>query len=157
MNQPTIIIDTNKILAAILRPGKVRRNLFKYPSPILTPAEAWKEAEKHIEKLAEKKKIPLSRLRSLLEEIKSEVITTETAREPFTRKAEEIASRFDPGDAPFIALALQHNAPIWTNDYKLIKHSHKTRKYTAIDTEGVEMLLNGEPLEKVKERMREKY
>ena len=60
-----------------------------------------------------------------------------------------MASKFDVDDAPFIALAMQLNVPIWSNDKKLITHGLKTREYVALDTKAVEELLLGKPLEEV--------
>ena len=49
--------------------------------------------------------------------------------------------------------------PLWTGDKGILEQAAKTKYkyYTAIDTEGVELLLEGTPIEKIKERMKEKY
>ena len=66
------------------------------------------------------------------------------ARESYATIARRLARELDPDDWPFIALALQHRAPIWTNDHELIRHSLKRREYyRAIDTIALEMLLQG--------------
>ena len=152
-----IVVDTNKLLAAILRPGKIRRLLFTLPSILLTPSEAWREIEEHAEELATRKGIPRSQLHTLLEEIRREVVTEVMPEKPYVERAKEISREFDPDDWPFIALALQYNAPIWTNDKNMIRTALKTRSFRAVDTRGVEMLLEGKPWREVEEYLAKRY
>jgi len=72
-------------------------------------------------------------------------------------EAIEIARQFDEKDAPFIALALKLNVPIWTGDKKLIEFGLKTGKYLALDTQAVEKLLKGESLNDIKEELKNRY
>jgi predicted nucleic acid-binding protein len=72
-------------------------------------------------------------------------------------EALEIAKDFDSKDAPFIALALKLNVPIWTNDKKLIEFGLKTGKYLALDTQAVEELLKGKSLDEIKEDLMRRY
>ena len=72
-------------------------------------------------------------------------------------EAFELAKRFDEKDAPFIALALKFDAPIWTNDKKLIEFGLKTGKYIALDTQAVEDLLKEESMDKVVGKLRRRY
>ncbi|MCE4599197.1 MAG: PIN domain-containing protein [Desulfurococcales archaeon] len=157
MRPQKITIDTNKILAAVLKPGKVRERLFNTPTIIITPKHAWQEASKHIERLAARKGVEKDKLKEILEEIKREIIVELDPKQPYITTAKGIASRFDPDDWPFIALALQHNTPIWTNDSELIRDSLKTEKYKAIDTQALEMLLEGKPWNKIEKYLKEKY
>ena len=73
--------------------------------------------------------------------------------------AKHIAGRFDLDDWPFIALAMHLQAPLWTGDKAVLEYTARTgyKNYMAIDTEGVELLLRGESLDGVLERMKEKY
>ena len=154
---PIVVLDTNKIIAAILRPGRVRRNLLAQQCTFITPPHAWDEVEEHIVEIAQEKKVPVEKLARLLARIKEEVVIEVVPVEPIVSLARGLAGGFDPDDWPFVALAAQYGAPIWTNDRELIHHSLRTGKYRAIDTEGLEMLLEGKPWEQVVERMREKY
>ena len=56
-----------------------------------------------------------------------------------------------------MALAVFLSVPLWTGDKALIRKGLETGEYTAVNTKGVEMLLRGEELDGVLERMREKY
>ncbi len=68
-----------------------------------------------------------------------------------------IAGEFDEKDTPFIALAMKLNIPIWTSDKDIIKFGLTSEKYLALDTQALEMLLQGKSLEEIKEKLREKY
>ena len=64
-------------------------------------------------------------------------------------EAMKIAEQFDVKDAPFIALALKLNIPIWTGDKKMIEFGLKTRNYMALDTKAIKDLVNDKSLEDV--------
>ena len=74
MSYPRIVVDTNKILAAALKPGRVREMLFNILAVAITPCEAWREIEKHIGELAANKGVPRDRLEALLDGVRREVI-----------------------------------------------------------------------------------
>ena len=59
------------------------------------------------------------------------------------QEALDIAKHFDEKDAPFIALALKLNLPIWTEDREMLKFSFKTGKYIAFEAKAIEDLLKG--------------
>lgn len=71
-------------------------------------------------------------------------------------EAKRIASSFDPDDYPFIALALELNAIIWTNDKALISCSLKTNRFLAIDTQSLENLLKGKSIDYIKNELKKK-
>ena len=152
-----IVIDTNKILASILRPGRVREALFNQPAIIITPREAWAEAERHIEEITARKSIPRERIKGLLEDLKGELITPTDLQDAYIKTAKEIAGELDPDDWPFIALALQYNAPVWTNDGWMIRHSLEVERFRAVDTRALEMLLEGKSWREVEEYLKERY
>ena len=124
---PVVVLDTNKIIAAILRPGRVRKNLLAQQCTFITPPHAWDEVEEHIVEIAREKKVAVEKLARLLARIKEEVVIEVVPVEPFVSMARGLAGGFDPDDWPFIALAAQYGAPIWTNDRELIRHSLKTK------------------------------
>ena len=49
------------------------------------------------------------------------------------------------------------DVPLWTGDKALIRRGLETGEYIAVDTEGVELLLRGESLDSVLERIKKKY
>ncbi len=158
MNYPRIVvIDTNKILASILRPGRVREALFNQPAIIITPREAWAEAERHIEEITARKGIPRERIRGLLHKLRGELITQADPQDAYIKAAKDIAGGFDSDDWPFIALALQYNAPVWTNDREIIRYSLETGRYKAVDTRALEMLLEGKSWKEVERYLKTRY
>ena len=72
-------------------------------------------------------------------------------------KARRLAGDFDIDDYPFIAVAIEYNAIIWTNDKELIKYALISNEYLAVDTSALEELLKGKELAKILRAMREKY
>ena len=154
---PIVVLDTNKIIAAILRPGRVRRNLLSQPCTFITPPRAWEEVEEHITEIARKKGVPAEILARIMADIREETTIEAPPTEPYATVARRLAGDFDPDDWPFIALALQHGAPIWTNDQEIIKHSLHRGIYKAVDTTGLEMLLQGKPWGQIIEYLKRKY
>ena len=73
--------------------------------------------------------------------------------------AEQLLAEVDIADAPFVGLAMFLDVPLWTGDKELLVLSVGTgfEHFVAVDTEGVEMLLEGKKIEEVKKRMRERY
>jgi len=159
---PTLVVDTNIVFSAIVKPGRVREILFKAPLKLYAPEELVEELDELEPRILRYTR--LSREEAL---IVKEVITTTNIleivpREEYistARKIYPLLEKVDPKDTPFVALANHLNIPLWTGDHGILKLSARTRfkQFIAVDTEGVEMLLRGESLEKVKERMRGKY
>jgi predicted nucleic acid-binding protein len=159
MSYPRIIVDTNKILAAALKQGKIRTILYQAPIKPLTPPYILEEAEKHVEELSKKAHINPEAFLYLLRKLVQDTTETLKPNIKYEKTAREIASKFDLDDWPFIALALQEDAPIWTNDKEMLRDAVRDDwgRYVAVDTDGVEMLLQGRDRREVLGRMREKY
>ena len=156
---PTLAVDTNIVFSAIVKPGRVREILFKAPLKLYAPEELVEELDELEPRILRYTR--LSREEAL---IVKEVITTSileiVPREEYistARKIYPLLEKVDPKDTPFVALANHLDIPLWTGDKALIRLGLETGEYTAVDTEGVEMLLRGEPLGSVLERMRGKY
>ena len=115
MSYPKVIVDTNKILAAALKPGRVRTILYQAPITPITPAQAIEEIERHVHQLAKKARMSREDLLALIDKLVEDRITLVEINHQYTREAQRIARAFDLDDWPFIALALEHRAPIWTN------------------------------------------
>jgi len=105
-----LITDTNKIIACLLRDGKVRRILFL---PFLelytvqTVQYAFEEIKKHRDKLLTK--VSESAFDLILLKAKKKLKSIEFSVEDrkCIRTAKKIAEEFDPDDFPFIALSLK--------------------------------------------------
>ncbi len=152
-----VVVDTNKIIAALLREGRVRRVLLHPGLELLLPKYVLEEIKEHREEIVQK--VPEEALDLLLEKLstKIRVVSVEEVSERTLQQALKIAGGFDPDDYPFIAVSLGFDAPIWTNDKNLIKHGLESKEYTAIDTWAVEKLLEGKNLVKILQELKRKY
>ena len=157
MSYPRIVVDTNKILAATIKPGRVRTLLYQAPITPITPAQLLEEVEEHAEKIARKIGMSREEFLTLFEKLIEDTTTLTTPTKPYIERAKRIASIFDPDDWPFIALALQYNAPVWSNDREMIRHSLEVERYKAVDTRALEMLLEGRSWKEVERYLRKRY
>ena len=106
-----LVIDTNKLIASLLRNGKTRRILLHPDLEFYAPPYVFEEIEEHRDKLL--RKVPKRLFEAVMKEAKKKIHVVEPV-EPYTSKAKALANDFDPDDYPFIALALQLDIPIWT-------------------------------------------
>jgi predicted nucleic acid-binding protein len=120
-----LIVDTNILISSLIKDSITREILLLPFMDFYLPEFALEEVEAHKTKIC--KLSGLSRdeidffLDLLLENIS--IVPAQTIR-PFLNEAEKIIGDIDPGDIPFIALALAvDNDGIWTND----KHFRKVK------------------------------
>lgn len=125
-----IVVDTNVIISALLRDGLTRKLLLLHPFEFYTVSYAKIEIEKHRNELFSKSKLDEDAFQYLMDSIfgKIQVVEPELIK-PYKEKAIEIMKMIDVSDAPFIALALHLNCPIWSND-KHFKEQNVVRTYT---------------------------
>ncbi len=111
MSYPRIVVDTNKILAAALKPGRVRTILYQAPIRAIAPAQLLDEAERHADTLAGRAGMSREDFLLLLGQLVRDRVTLARPTQPFAGEARRIAASFDPDDWPFIALALEYGPP----------------------------------------------
>ncbi len=110
-----LIVDTNCIIAALLRDGGSRKIIFTKGIALLTPAYSIEEVTAHYRELLKKSGVEEEELGSiflsLLRRIK---VVQKQVYEPMLTEAVLL---IDSKDAPFIALALAvENDGIWSED-----------------------------------------
>ncbi|WP_456478242.1 PIN domain-containing protein [Geoglobus ahangari] len=133
-----VVVDTNVIISALLRDGLTRRLILLAPFEMYTVPFVRLEIEKHRKELLSRAKIESDAFELLMDAIFSRIkIVDPEFIEPFRKKAIEILRDVDIYDAPFLALAMALNCPIWSNDGDLKKQS-VVRVYTT--REIVELL-----------------
>ena len=154
-----LVVDTNIAYSALLKSSRIHRLLItEQRLEPHAPKVLLDEIEKHIPRIRRYTGFTVRELR-VIWEILVERIKIHREEE-YTDEMEEamnLLRNVDLSDAPFIALAMHLDTPLWTGDKALIRKGLETGEYIAVDTEGVELLLRGEPLDSVLERMREKY
>ncbi|GIU72402.1 MAG: nucleotide-binding protein [Candidatus Nitrosocaldaceae archaeon] len=146
-----VIIDTNKLIASMLKDNRVRKLFFNPRLEFYAPSLLLEEIEKYKDMIIGKVSEEL--FRYIMDQARDRIVLLD-AKE-YMKEAELIAS-FDIYDSPFIALALKLNIPIWSNDKQLIKYSFNSR-YTAIDTIALESILKGLKIEDVLRDLRTRY
>ncbi len=150
-----LIVDTNKILACIIKDGKVRRILFLPDIEFYSPKYAIEEIINKRTNIS--KKVPVESFEFLLTKVKEKVKFEIVIDREIINHAKELARNFDYYDFPFIALALKFKIPIWTNDKDMIRYSLKSGEFVAIDTEALEGLIKGDSINTILENLREKH
>jgi len=112
-----IVLDTNILISSLLRNGLTRDIISVSPFKMYTVEYARFEIEKHKDELLSKSKLDEKSFDYLNEFIfgKINFIASEDLA-PFKNRAIEVMHEIDIDDAPFLALAISLNCPIWSND-----------------------------------------
>ena len=156
-----LVVDTNIVFSALITPGRTNRALLKARGKLYAPMELLEELKDKRGKIARLLGLDEDVVMDLIEAFADEVVSFVPLHEYIGTipKARRIAGEFDEKDTPFVALAMHLQAPLWTGDHAILEYAARTgyRNYIAVDTEGVELLLRGESLDGVLERMRGKY
>ena len=116
-----VVIDTNRIIAALLKDNTTRNILLNNQFEFITPDHTLKELDKHKEELRNKIGLEIEEfdlLVSLMFE-QIEIISESEYKEFFN----ECYALIEIDDIPFLALALANKAPIWTHDAHFSRQS----------------------------------
>ena len=120
-----LIVDTNIIISALIREGITRKLLFFAPFEFYYVPYAKSEISNHMSEVIRKSNLDDEAFQYLMDTLFSEIQLIEPdIIKPYKEKAIEIMSSIDVYDAPFIALALHLNCPIWSNDKHLKQQNH---------------------------------
>ncbi len=151
------VADTNKIVACLLKNGKVRRLFFSPFLDLYTHLYAIEEIRSYKNEFL--KKVSNQAFDFILNKAASKInfVSFLPEDEECLKTAKSVAKDFDFNDYPFIALAMKLGIPVWTNDKQMIIYGLKTKKYIALDTQAVEELVRGESLEKVIKDLEKRY
>lgn len=124
------VIDTNIIVAAILREGDTRKIIFSKNFELLSPDRAKLEILKHQEEFMKKTNTTKDEFLTIVE-LTFEKITIMPFEEyeQFKKQALNICPKGHDDDWPFLALALKLDCTLWTNDKALF--SQKQVKTTS--------------------------
>lgn len=115
-----IVIDTNVILAMLIRPGKPIDTFFNQRLQICAPALLFSEIENNKDEAMEKTRLDTEEFELLYNILKANTaVIPEGDFLGFRELAKEICP--DPKDIVFFALALYLKCPIWSNEKKLKK------------------------------------
>ena len=158
-----IVVDTNILFSALTYSRTVQRlltRLYKEGHTLHAPTELIVELEKHRNKIERFSPLPPRLLKDIIKEVLPRILylhPTNKIPSSTINKAKRLVEAVDPSDWPFVALAIYLNVPLWTGDKQLIRLALKTGEFRAVDTHGVEMLLEGRSWHEVEEEMRKRY
>ena len=158
-----LTVDTNIIFSAIIKPGKIRDLILQHQElELYAPEELAMELEELKPKIPKYTRLTREEANLITNTILNKILKI-IPRQAYLQEASQalkLLEKTDPKDTPFVALAMHLKTPLWTGDKGILELAAKTeyKYFVAIDTQGVELLLlEGTPLEKVKERMKQKY
>ncbi len=115
-----LVIDTNIIISAGLVKSDLQKIIFDLRTTLYSPEFMLEEIEKYKREINERSKYSENELNELLTKIFSRIhIIPLEEYENSKVIAKEISP--DEKDWPFVALGLELNCPLWTNDGRLLK------------------------------------
>jgi predicted nucleic acid-binding protein len=113
-----LVLDTNILIAALIKDSITRRILLLPDLEFLLPAFALDELEKHRGKIVRAARLKRDELDLLLTLLLTSVTVVPFERiAPYLPEADILIGVIDPDDVPFVALALaEDHDGIWSND-----------------------------------------
>lgn len=116
-----IVIDSNIIFSALISGKELYVDIFK-ALQIYVPDFMFYEIVKYEDRIIKKTKIP-DEFTFFIRELFSEITVIPKfgiSKENY-EKALSLCEDIDPKDTPYLALSIELDIPLWTNDKKLIK------------------------------------
>lgn len=112
-----LIVNTNRIIAALVKDSYSRRIILSSPWECITMSWSAQEIEKHRTEITEKSHLTDEEIDYLLAQFKKKLIHLEDwVIQKYMPEAKIIMEQIDPDDTPFIAAALAAEAAIWSDD-----------------------------------------
>ncbi len=140
-----LVVDTNIIFSALLSPNGTISDLLLNSDNVdfYSPTFVLEELENHKEKLKKLSGYSAKDLEFLIRIVfkKIDLIDIESVKESTWAKSIELTKEVDEFDTPFIALALELEAPLWTGDKKLIK---------GLNQKGIDWLLTTDIISEIR-------
>jgi predicted nucleic acid-binding protein len=127
-----IIVDTSRIIVALIKNSYRRTILFSDKFEFLTVSIAKSEIEKHTPEISEKARITREEFDDILSVILRHIqVVSDLAIESEFGEARDIMQAIDPGDAMFVAAALAvENEGIWSDG----RHFQRQKKIRIFST-----------------------
>jgi predicted nucleic acid-binding protein len=130
-----LIVDTS-IVFSLFKPDSFTRQLMsEHNFELFAPKEIIEELSKYSDLICSKSKISKDRFLSDVGKL-SDLIEFKTPSHSFILKADKLISH--KSDIPFLALAMEMNIPIWSND----EHFKKQDEVKVFTTEEIDTFLD---------------
>lgn len=142
-----VIVDTNIVFSGILSPKGTISDLLLNSSDSFeyySPSSIIEELENHHKKLIKTSGLSDSDVKFLRRMLlsKTGLIDLESIVTSTWEKAIELVKKVDEFDAPFVALSLEMDAPLWTGDKKLIKGLNAKGVDWILETKQIAIIRN---------------
>ncbi len=112
-----LVVDTNRIIAALVRDSISRKILFSSEFKFVSLNLSRQEIAKYKEELLQKAGIDDEQFQRVLEILTTKTrVISDLAVQEHMPEAKKIMDRIDPFDTPFIAAALASHCGIWSDD-----------------------------------------
>lgn len=123
-----LVIDSNCLISALIKSGKSRELICSSKLILYSPEHILYETLKHKEEIINKSGITSVDFNILVSILTSRIKTIpESEFNNFREKANSLTTHQE--DTPFMALALQRNIPIWSDD-KELKYQSTVKVYS---------------------------
>ena len=123
--KPPIVVDTNILFAALRSANRqTRRTLYRDDVEFFAPKFIIVEIFEHKEQIVSKAKIPAQDVYEFLDDIIQRItfVSNEYISLANYTEAHRLCRDVDENDTPFVALALELNAKLWSRDEILKNH-----------------------------------
>ncbi len=112
-----LIIDTNIIFSALIKDGKTRELILMDDIDISVPEFFYVELKNNRYEIMKKTGLDEGEFSSLINILFEDIdVVPKKEFEGNISEAKDIIEDIDPDDVPFIALALEKDSPIWSDD-----------------------------------------
>ncbi len=137
-----IVVDTNVVIAALIRRGAVRELLLTHPGSFFTPETCVKEVWEHRRVWGRDNASDDEMMEEVL--LLAEDVLTVVPEHVYSKRMTEAANLTDdPDDAPVIALALSmDNDGLWTFNTRDFSKARLKEKVRILGTGDVRMLMD---------------
>ena len=130
----TLVIDTNILIAALIKDGLIREIITELSLPLLLPEAEFLEIKNNLNEILEKSGLSHEEFRGLFSNLLKYIKIIENDKiADYNEKAEGIIGRIHFSDVPFIAAALATDSIIWSDD----KHFKKQNKIKVLTTKDI--------------------
>ena len=129
-----IILDTNILLAALIRDSITRHLIISLNVSFYYPEKSLDEIIRNKQEVLEKAEIPEEVFNTTLATLFRHInLVKENELEQYLKKADSIIGHVHKNDVVFIAAALSQDAIIWSND----QHFQKQKDIFVVTTEDI--------------------
>jgi len=131
-----LVIDSNCLISALIKSGKSRELICSSKFIFYSPEHILYETLNHEEEIINKSGITKEDFVILITILTSRIkIISESEFNKFKEKAKDLVTHQE--DEPFMALALQKDIPLWSDD-KELKHQSTVKVYSTSELIKVE-------------------